>query len=379
MNRPHLAIVHRLEVVSTPISFWDSLADHQSILYGYLSTHITRNHSRHTIETQRCFLEGWFKNFPVRDNTHPDGYRQMFIWEAMEPVIGRERIQSFSKGLVEMQLKPRTITTYLGYLRRLFEYVLEFPYIPGSLGQSIVAKYGCLNQPVSEYDYPHHVIDHEDEGFVLVGKQLTDFYDFIRSEYISSNQKKLTASRDYTMVVTAGESGLRASEIRYLDALGLHRDLFYKENRIQTRYGKGFKGSGKRVRKTIMTSLAGDTLKAYEEHIRPRFHSAKTNSALFLTESGERLSYQQMWYALNRIVQQARAAGLDLPFKMSWHSLRKSFATNLMEQRPDLVWVLMDMMGHINPSTLHRYVKHSREYYEKSIDSMISSLMPNLV
>ncbi len=181
------------------------------------------------------------------------------------------------------------------------------------------------------------------------------------------------------MVVTAGESGLRASEIRYLDALGLHRDLFYKENRIQTRYGKGFKGSGKRVRKTIMTSLAGDTLKAYEEHIRPRFHSAKTNSALFLTESGERLSYQQMWYALNRIVQQARAAGLDLPFKMSWHSLRKSFATNLMEQRPDLVWVLMDMMGHINPSTLHRYVKHSREYYEKSIDSMISSLMPNLV
>ncbi len=224
---------------------------------------------------------------------------------------------------------------------------------------------------VSEYDYPHHVCDHQEEGFVLTGQQLTDFYDFIRTEYIGSNQKKLTSSRDYTMVIIAGESGLRADEIRHLDC---QRDLFYDKNRVQTRHGKGFKGSGKRVRKTIMTPLAKDTLLIYEQRIRPYFTNATTSTTLFLTERGEMLSYGQMWSTLNRIVEQAREIGLEIPPKLAWHSLRKSFATNYMERHPEDIWVLMDMMGHVNPSTLHRYVKHSRKYYDEAIDNMVLDL-----
>ena len=230
-----------------------------------------------------------------------------------------------------MQLKNQTITGYLGFLRRFFRYVQEFPYIPGTGGQSIIAKYGRIEQPVSEYDYPRHVHDNQKEGFVLTGQQLTNFYDFIRTEYISSNQKKLTASRDYTMVIVAGESGLRADEIRHLDC---QRDLFSDKNRIQTRHGKGFKGSGKRVRKTIMTPLAKDTLMIYTQRIRPYFSNATTTPTLFLTERGEMLSYSQMWSALNRIVEQAREAGLELPPKLAWHSLRKSFATNYRSRKP---------------------------------------------
>jgi integrase len=375
MSRPRLAVVHNLALISHSISLDEKLQDHRAILYGYIDTHIARNHSPTTIETERLFLEGWFKNYPIEDSEHPDGYRQMFIWEAMQPVIGRERILAFSKGLVETGIKNRTIIGYLGYLRRFFEYVLEFPFIPGTGGQSIIAKYGRLSQPISEYDYPRHVYDNEEEGFVLTGKELTDFYDFIRTEYIGSNQKKLTASRDYTMVIIAGESGLRADEIRNLDCIS---DLFYDKNRIQTRHGKGFKGSGKRVRKTIMTPLAKDTLLIYEQRIRPYFTNAATSTTLFLTERGEMLSYGKMWFALNCIVEKAREAGLEIPPKLSWHSLRKSFATNYMERHPEDIWVLMDMMGHVNPSTLHRYVKHSRKYYDEAIDNMVLDLNSKL-
>lgn len=379
MSRPHLAIVHRLEVASAPIPVEQLLADHQAILQGYLDTHITRNHSETTIEFATQFLKGWFENFPVPDETHPHRERQLLIWEAMQPVLGRERIVGFTKGLIASELKPRTVITYLGCLRRLFQYVLEFPYIPGTQAQSIIAKYGRLEQPVLEYDYPVHVLEHEDEGFVLTGKKLTEFYDFVRLKYIARNQKKFPASRNYTMIVVAGESGLRASEIQHLDALESHRDLFYEQSRIQTRFGKGVKGSGKRVRKTIFTPFAQATVRIYEQRIRSTFPNAKINPALFLTESGERLSYEAMWYSLNCIVKQARKAGLDLPPKMSWHSLRKSFATNFMEQHPDQVWILMDMMGHLNPSTLHRYVKHSRSYYDKAIDSIVGELMANTI
>jgi site-specific recombinase XerD len=376
MSRPQLSVVQGAEVVGSPIRFAERLADHYAILQGYLDTHTTRNHSNSTIESDRRFLTGWFAGFMVPDDSYRERERQLLIWEAMEPVVGRQRIIGFSKGLVDAGLKPRTVTGYLGSLRRLFLYILDYPYIPGNEIQSIAMKYGPIEQPVLEYDYPVHVLDHEEEGFVLTGERLLEFYDFVRLEYIGRNQKKFPSSRDYTMIVMAGESGLRADEIRMLDALGPHRDLFYRQNRIQTRFGKGTKGSGKRVRKTIFTPFAQATMNVYEEHIRPAFPNAKTHRALFLTEGGESICYQAMWRNLRVIAQQARKAGLDLPPKLSWHSLRKSFATNFMEQHPDCPWVLMDMMGHLNPSTLHRYVKHSRGYYDHAIDSIIQELIP---
>jgi site-specific recombinase XerD len=375
MTRPQLTLVHDLKVVRSPISFAQLLADHRAILQGYLDTHVTRNHSDRTIESDRRFLIGWFESLVTQDDEHPDGQRQLFVWEAMVPVLGRQRIVEFSKGLVEAGLKPRTVQGYLGSLRRLFQYVLEYPYIPGPEIQSLVSKYGRIEQPVLEYDYPVHTLDQEEEGFVLTGERLLAFYDFIRLEYIGNNQKKLPASRDYTMIVIAGESGLRADEIRHLDALGSQRDLFYEHNCIQTRFGKGTNGSGKRVRKTIFTPFAQATVRVYEEHIRPHFPNARIEPALFLTESGERMSYKAMWHNLDGIVEKARRAGLDMPPKLSWHSLRKSFATNFMEQHPDRPWVLMDLLGHLNPSTLHRYVKHSRSYYDQAIEDIVGEMV----
>lgn len=375
MIRPQLALVQNLEVTQTPVSFAQMLSDHQAILQGYLDTHITRNHSDRTIEGERRFLTGWFEGFMVQDDEYPDGQRQLFLWEAMEPVQGRQRIVGFSKGLIETGLKPRTVQGYLGSLRRLFQYILEYPYIPGANIQSVVAKYGRIEQPVLEYDYPVHSLDPEEEGMILTGEQLVQFYDFVRLTYIANNQKKLPASRDYTMIVIAAESGLRADEILHLDALGPHRDLFYDHKCIQTRFGKGTKGSGKRVRKTIFTQFAQDTVRIYEDRVRMNFPNAKSNPALFLTESGERISYKAMWHNLGVITKAARKAGLEMPPKLSWHSLRKSFATNFMEQHPDRVWVLMDFMGHLNPSTLHRYVKHSRAYYDQAIEELVKETM----
>ncbi len=377
MVHPHLTIVHRNELPTRPISFSEKLADHCTILQGYLDTHITRNHSDSTVYKEEHFLQGWFEGVMVEDEFHPNGERQLLIWEAMMPILGRQRIVEFSKGLIISGLKPRTVTSHLGSLRRLFQYVLEWPYIKDSSIQSISVKYGRIEQPVLSYDYPVHAIDHDDEGFVLTGERLNDFYTFIWEKYIAQNQKKLTASRDYTMILLAGESGLRADEIRNLDAMGQHRDLFYEQGCIQTRFGKGVKGSGKRTRKTDFTQLAQETMHVYEEYIRSKFPHAKTNPALWLTESGERISYKTMWRNLHVIGIEARKAGLNLPPSFGWHSLRKSFATNYMEKHPEKVWELMHKMGHMNLSTLHRYVKFNRDYFDRCTNRIVSEIMSN--
>lgn len=374
MTRSQLALVSSLSVVPAPIPFAEQLADHHTILQGYLDTHLTRNHSQKTIQGDRSFLEGWFEGFRTPDSTHPDGERQLFVWEAMEPAVGRQQIMAFSKSLVQADFKPRTISTYLGRLRHLFDYVLAYPFIPGEAVQSIITKYGPLQQPVLEYDYPTHILDHDQEGFVLTGDQLLEFYDFVLETYVKHNQKKDFARRDYTMIVLAGESGLRAEELSYLDALPPHRDLFYQRNCVQTRYGKAAKGSGKRIRKTVFTEFAQATLQVYEAQVRPHFQNSQTNPALFLNQSGGRISYSSMWRNLHVISEAAIRAGLELPAPFSWHSLRKSFATNFMEQYPNKIWVLMDMMGHLNLSTLHHYVKHTREYYDQARDSLIEEM-----
>ncbi len=377
MNRSHLKLVSRVDPITTPIPFSEMLEDHLAILEGFLDTHITRNHSDRTLEWERAFLTGWFEGVMVPDESHPDGERQLLVWEAMQPVVGRERIKEFSKGLVLTGLSPRTVNKYLATLRRLFEYILEFPYIPGYEVQFIVPKYGPIEQAVSRFDYPVHSIEQEQEGFALTGNRLYEFYNFARITYIGGKQKKLTASRNYAMVVLAGESGLRADEIAYLDALGEHRDLFYEYGLIQTRFGKGVNGSGKRVRKTIFTQRTQDVLHVYEDQVRPNFRNAKTNVALFLTERGSRIEYSGMWSFMRQIVNLARREGLAMPPDMGWHSLRRSFATNFMKQHPGKVWELMKLMGHQNLSTLHRYVIPGREDFEQALGAMVTDLMPN--
>lgn len=372
MNQPQLVLIRGNLFTPSLIPFAEKLADHQAILQGFLDTHITRNHSERTIQHESNFLKGWFEDQIVEDSSHPQGQRQLFIWEAMSPVTGRERIQAYSKMLLcewDRVLKAQTVTTYLGSLRRLFEYILEFPYIPGTHGQSIIAKYGRLDQPVLEFDYPAHILDHETEDFALTGKRLNEFVEFVRRQYVGSLQKKLPALRDYAMIVIACTSGLRADEIRHLDALGSHRDLFYEENCLQTRYGKAAKGSGKRVRKTLFTKSAQAVLKVYEERVRPQFPRSQSNPALFLSEQGNRISYGAMQHNINQIAVAATRAGIHLPPSFGWHSLRKSFATEFMERSPEKMWTLMHWLGHLNPSTMYRYVIPSQEYYELALET----------
>jgi site-specific recombinase XerD len=111
--------------------------------------------------------------------------------------------------------------------------------------------------------------------------------------------------------------------------------------------------------------------------IRPCFRNALTNVALFLTERGTRVDYSDLWRPLDEIVKKARKEGLEMPPKMSWHSLRKSFATNYMEQHPEKVWVLMKLMGHRNLSTLDRYIIPGPEAHEQALNTMVRDMIPN--
>src|SRR5947209_4945864 len=131
---------------------------------------------------------------------HPFGERQLFIWELMDPTDGPQIIDHFVMSLNPEDFAHSTILTYIGEVRRACDFVLAKPYIPGRQSQSIIAKYGRLQQPVTKYDRPIHVVDREPTGFAVTGIKLKKFLDYIRVKYIGQSKKKQTAARDYAMI-----------------------------------------------------------------------------------------------------------------------------------------------------------------------------------
>jgi integrase len=378
MARSQLFVVPRqIEVALPSFSYVEKLNDHNSIIQGFLDTHVKQNHDEKTRREDERYIRKWFEGINIPDKDHPDGERQLFIWEAMEPVVGRQRINAYSLGLVALDLKHGTRRAHLSRLRRLFDYVLNLPYVPGLAVQSIIHKYGRIEQPVTKWDYPAHVVDAEDEeGYALTGDELLDFYEFIRAEYIPNRIRKFVAGRTFTMIVMVAEGGMRSDELKYVDLFGEHRDLNYEKSSIQIRHGKGANGSGKRLRKTIFSNYAQDVERAYSEHVRPKFPNANTNPALLLSETGSRLSYNSMKQDLCQVVEAARKAGFDLPPKVGMHTLRKWFASNYLEQHPERIWNLLQMMGHVNFSTLNRYILPTQEDLDETTSRVMKRILP---
>jgi integrase len=236
-----------------------------------------------------------------------------------------------------------------------------------------VEKYGVLAQPITPYDYPVHGIDNANLDPAITGDELNRFLNFVRLDYIGHNQKKHTAQRNYAMIVLAVTGGMRANELVNLDL----DDLRYGEYRVWIRFGKGYKGSGKRQRLTLFTPLAQATLRVYEANTRPNLGKVSVNNrALFLSETGERITYDGIRLALEVIVEAARKAGVELPTPFGWHDLRRSFATEYLEKWPQHIVTLAGYMGHTGLGTLHRYVRPSRKAFQRATNAVIARIIP---
>lgn len=342
------------------------LHDHERLLQGYLDTHRTRNHAPGTLRNEEGFLRQWFAQ-------QGSSERPLFVWDAMELVRGRERVVVYAKKLlVEKRRAGATVGGHLGILRRLFDYVLAWPYLPDSGGVTVQVRYGPIEQPVLVYDYPHHVWGGRREDAPLTRPELHAFYDQVRRG-IATARRPATAARAYTMVVLAAESGLRLGELVTLD---VKRDLLFGAGRVQTRFGKAMKGSGPRVRQTLFTPFAQRTVQHYLDAVRPSFRRWSYAPHVFISERGHRLSTGVAAHALRQLAASARVSGLRTPPRFGWHGLRRSFATIFLEEHPGGESTLLELLGHENRSSLHRYIHHSRAYHETVMDDVLASLMP---
>jgi integrase len=121
-------------------------------------------------------------------------------------------------------------------------------------------------------------------------------------------------------------------------------------------FGKGKPYSGKRVRVVPLTPLALEVLRVFEKIFKPMFPRANVSDYLFLNENGDRLTKPQYYRNFRKMVELAREAGLPIPEDLRPHDLRRTFATNELEQNPLAYRKVLRKLGHTYPSSAAPYL-----------------------
>ncbi len=146
--------------------------------------------------------------------------------------------------------------------------------------------------------------------------------------------------RDRAIFLVLLDTGVRAQELCDLN----QEDVNSETGTTRVRYGKGGKTRtvflGKRSRKAVRTYLRRRT---------DREHS------LFLTRSGERLTYEAVREMIDR---RARQAGLSN--KPSAHDFRRAFALNMLRNGAD-VFALQKLLGHSDLQIMRRYLAQNNQ------------------
>ena len=71
------------------------------------------------------------------------------------------------------------------------------------------------------------------------------------------------------------------------------------------------------------------------------------------------------------MVEIASRAGFPVQPHMSWHWFRRIFATRFIEKFPDKLSVLIKLLGHVSPNTVHCYIRHSEAWADKQIQKVL--------
>jgi integrase/recombinase XerD len=152
--------------------------------------------------------------------------------------------------------------------------------------------------------------------------------------------------RDRSILELFYSSGLRLSELVNARVENLNLD----EGWIRVT------GKGNKTRLAPVGGAAREALAAYLTHARPELVKPKTQSHVFLSRNGTRLTTVRVWQIVRK---RAELAGLAA--KVHPHLLRHSFATHLLNNGADLR-VIQEMLGHADISTtqIYTHVDQSR-------------------
>jgi integrase/recombinase XerD len=237
-------------------------------------------------------------------------------------------LQSFLKWITELGMSARTQARVISGLKAFYHYLLLENIVRADPTELLESPKIGLRLPVT---LNVHEIDQ------LIGKL---------------DLSKPEEQRNKAMLETLYGCGLRVSELVNLKI----SNLFFKDGFIKVT------GKGNKERLVPIGSIAQSEISYYISNLRPHVQVKKGNEdILFLNRRGSALSREMIFMIIKRL---AVLAGIKK--RISPHTFRHSFATDLVENGADLRAV-QEMLGHESITTTEIYTHLDRDYLRSTI------------
>jgi integrase/recombinase XerC len=255
-----------------------------------------------------------------------------------------------------------TIRAYEGSIAMFLAYVCDPRY---DWAQACLERVGVAPvQICHEGNTATHVSDYEGrpERRPFTKEELQAFLDTadgaVEEAARSPRKGWLMAFRDATLFKVIYGWGLRRRETAMLDTTDFHPNPAAPElgpfGVCHVRFGKAMRGSPPRRRAVAsVMPWAVEALAQYVEQVRPLQGDRAKDPALWLTERGERISPRRID---ERFATWRSAAGL--PTELSVHSLGHSYASHMIEDGADPLFI-QHQMGHSWASSTALYTSIS--------------------
>jgi integrase/recombinase XerC len=233
-------------------------------------------------------------------------------------------------SLMKKGMKRTTIRLRFAALRSFYKYLV----LRRGLEKSPVAG---VSMPKLERSLP----------VVLTKKQMVELLETPLKAEVPMKGPGWLRLRDVAILELFYSSGLRISELLGLDV----RDVDFVEGVVRV------KGKGRKERMVPVGDLALEAIQRY------RREAVVTNGALFRSVRGTRITQQAVDLMLKKYLKLS-----GIPFAVSPHKLRHSFATHLLDAGADLRSV-QELLGHASLSTTQIYTHVTKERLKQAYDA----------
>jgi integrase/recombinase XerC len=247
-------------------------------------------------------------------------------WRKQQP----DDFRDYLFALMKQGFKRATIRLKFAALRSFYKY--------------LVLRRGLTRSPVAEVQLP------KPERGLPVVLSLTQIDELLGMPFQSELNKKSPPwlpARDAAILELFYSCGLRISELLALDVK--HVDFI----------GETVKVMGKGAKERIVP-VGGPALNAIQRY---RQQAVVTSGPLFLSSRHRRITQQAVDQLLKKYLKQS-----SIPFAISPHKLRHSFATHLLDAGADLRSV-QALLGHASLSTTQIYTHVTKERLKKAYDT----------
>lgn len=239
--------------------------------------------------------------------------------------VNYEIVKKYLKYLYERKINKSSISRKLSSIRGLYNYLVRENIIE-------VNYFNNISNPKKEIYLPKYLKEEE-----------------LNKIFNVCNDNDYLSQRDSLIIELLYSTGVRVSELVNIKI----KDIDIENKSIKV-LGKG--------RKERIVLYNNHTKEAMNIYLSDGYHKLnKLNSGyLILNKAGNKLSERYVRIIIDKLV---RKAGLDI--KIGPHSLRHTFATDMIENGADLV-TIKELLGHASLNTTSIYTHITNEQIRKT-------------